>query len=163
MLHELGSLIKSLAVDLAFLGSMLFLVCLQFPGAGKRWWVVSANEDWYDDSVAKSVDMLLVLLMVLWNSQLTPCFLYSPWQQDVRIRATEIRSKARGQLEVIQHMIACGLMTSIIYLYIYIYIYIYIDTSSNTVSEEQCVWGGQKCWGWQSADVNASRIWDLFP
>ena len=36
-----------------------------------------------------------------------------------------------------------------------------IDTSSNTVSEEQSVWGGQKCWGWQSADVNESRIWDL--
>ena len=33
MLHEVGGLIKSLAADLALLGSMLFLVCLQFPGA----------------------------------------------------------------------------------------------------------------------------------
>ena len=33
MLHKLGGLIKSLAADLALLGSMLFLVCLQFLGS----------------------------------------------------------------------------------------------------------------------------------
>ena len=37
MLHKLGSLIKkNVVADLAPLGPMLFLVCLQFPGAGKR-------------------------------------------------------------------------------------------------------------------------------
>ena len=90
MLHELRCLTEGHAADLALLGSMLFLVCFKLPGAGEWGWAVSVSEDYHDTGVTNSVDMLLVLLKVLWNSQLTPCYLYSPWQQAVRIRATEV-------------------------------------------------------------------------
>lgn len=67
VLHELGSLVKSLGTDLALLASMLFLVRLQFPGAGKRLRTESTSEDRHDDGATDGVmkfstDALLLIL-----------------------------------------------------------------------------------------------------
>ena len=121
MLHELGSLIKSLAADLALLDLCCFWCVSSF--------LVLVKDD--GQYLQMKIGMMIVLLSrwiccwcYWWCYEILSWHPATYTHHDNRTCGLELqrlvgsvirRSKACRQLEVIQHMAACGLMTSIIY------------------------------------------------